>query len=155
MDLNRSERRRASVAGGFSTIEVLVTLLVAGIVFVSLYAGVTSGFAFVQLARENLRATQIMEEKMETIRLYTWDQINQAGFIPTNFVQPFYPLNIANTNSMTYTGMLTIASTPFTEYYTDDLKQFTIDLTWKSANVVRHRSMNTIVARYGLQQYIY
>lgn len=108
MDLNHSDRGRGSGPNAFSTIEVLVTVLVAGIVFVSLYTGVSSGFAFVQLARENLRATQIMEEKMETIRLYTWDQITQTGFIPTNFVQAFYPLNIANTNSMTYTGVVTI-----------------------------------------------
>ena len=56
----------------FSMIEILVAMVVLGIMFVSLYSGFSSGFAVVQLARENLRATQILQEKMETIRLYTW-----------------------------------------------------------------------------------
>jgi hypothetical protein len=109
----------------------------------------------VQLARENLRATQIMEEKMETIRLYRWDQINQAGFVPTNFTQPFYPPNVTNTSSVTFTGVVTIAAAPFTEYYTDDLAQVTVNLSWVSSKVLRKRSMTTVVARNGLQQYIY
>src|SRR5690242_4531464 len=79
-------------AAAFSTMEVLVGVMVCGIVFVGLYSGLSSGFSFIQLARENLRGTQIMEEKMETLRLYRWDQINQSGFIPTNFVDTFYPL---------------------------------------------------------------
>ena len=62
--------------------EVLVAVAIIGTVFVSLYLGMTQGFAIVQVARENLRATQILQEKTEIIRLYTWDQINTAGFIP-------------------------------------------------------------------------
>ena len=48
-------------------VEVLVAVSLVGIMFVSLYSGISSGFAVVQLARENLRATQILQEKMETI----------------------------------------------------------------------------------------
>jgi Tfp pilus assembly protein PilV len=140
---------------GFSTIEVLVAVLICGMVFVTLYSGISSGFGFVQLARENLRATQILEEKMETIRLYRWDQINKPGFIPTNFTDCFYPVGSQTQSGVTYTGQVTIAAAPVSEFYSDGLKQVTVNLRWKSGNVVRSRQMTTLVAQYGLQNYIY
>jgi hypothetical protein len=139
---------------GFAISEALVATAVIGIVFVSLYTAISSGLGFVQMSRENLRGTQILQEKMETIRLYTWDQITTPGFIPTNFVDYF----IATTNTsrgLTYTGQVTIAAAPVTEAYSNDLKQVTINLSWKSGRVVRARQMSTFVGRYGLQNYIY
>jgi hypothetical protein len=153
---NRSTARASASLAGFSVVEVMVAVLVCGLVFVSLYSGISSGFGFVQLARENLRATQIMEEKMETIRLYRWDQITQAGFIPTNFVDKFYPLGATQgIGGLTYTGQLTVVDAPLTEYYKDDLKHVTVDVSWKSGNAVRKRQMTTLVSRYGLQHYVY
>jgi hypothetical protein len=148
---------KPNVAGqsAFSTVEVMVAIMVCGLVFVSLYSCLSSGFAFVQLARENLRATQIMEQKMETIRLYTWDQINQAGFIPTNFVESFYPLGTQSTAGLNYTGTVTVADSGLTESYAADLKQVNVSLSWVSGKVRRTRQMNTFVSRYGLQQYVY
>jgi hypothetical protein len=96
-----------------------------------------------------------MQEKMETIRLYRWDQINQGGFIPTNFVDNFYPLGTQSTSGLNYTGMVTITAAPVTEYYGDALKQVTVNVNWKSGNTVRQRTMTTFVSQYGLQNYIY
>ena len=93
----------------YSMVEILVATTVLAIMFVSLYSGFSAGFAVIQLARENLRATQILQEKMETIRLYTWDQINTPGFMPTNFVESFYSVG-TNSSSMTYTGRVTIVN---------------------------------------------
>jgi hypothetical protein len=135
--------------------EVLVGVMVCGIVFVGLYSGLSSGFSFIQLARENLRGTQIMEEKMETLRLYRWDQINQSGFIPTNFVDTFYPLGTNSGAGLSYTGQVTITSAPTGEYYNDDLRSVTVSLSWMSGKVVRQRQMTTLVSKYGLQPYVY
>jgi Tfp pilus assembly protein PilV len=140
---------------GFSTIEVMVAVLICGIVFVTLYSGISSGFAFVQVTRENLRGVQIMEEKMETIRLYRWDQINKAGFIPTTFLEGFYPLATQAVSGLVYTGSVTITDAPITEDYKDALKQVTVSLSWKSGNAIRQRSMTTLVSEYGLQNYVY
>src|SRR5687767_12647713 len=139
----------------YSMIEVLVAVVVLAIMFVSLYSGFSSGFAVVQLARENLRATQILQEKMETIRLYTWEQINTPGFIPTNFVDRFYSDGTNEVGGMAYTGRVTIAKAPIFETYSNELKTVTIDLHWMSADVLRRRQMQTYVTRHGLQNYIY
>jgi prepilin-type N-terminal cleavage/methylation domain-containing protein len=138
----------------YSMIEVLVAVAVLGVMFVSLYSGFSSGFAVIQLARENLRATQIMQEKMETIRLYTWDQINTPGFVPTNFVDNFYSVG-TNVSGLSYTGQVTITTAPFSASYSNDLKSVKIRLQWSSANVLRTREIQTLVTRQGLQNYVY
>jgi hypothetical protein len=108
------------------------------------------------VARENLRATQILAERMEVLRLVRFDDA-LPGFIPTNFTAAFY---INNTNSMIaggfdYTGKVTITKSPVSESYAADLRMVRIDLTWKSGKVIRSREMTTFVSRYGLQNYIY
>ncbi|MHC1765813.1 MAG: hypothetical protein AB9869_16200 [Verrucomicrobiia bacterium] len=145
----------ARQAAAFSTVEVMVAVLICGLVFVGLYSGIGSGFSVVQLARENLRGTQILEEKLETIRLYRWDQINDTSFIPTNFVEEFYPAGTQSTAGLSYTGKVTIIEAPITEFYKDSLRQVTVELQWKSGGVLRKREMTTFVSEYGLQHYIY
>jgi prepilin-type N-terminal cleavage/methylation domain-containing protein len=139
----------------YSMIELLVAVAVLGVMFVSLYSGFSAGFAIIELARENLRATQILQEKMETIRLYTWDQINTPGFIPTNFLENFYAVGATNVSGLTYTGSVTIAKAPITTSYSNELKNVTIQVRWRSAGVPRTREMSTFVTRNGLQNYIY
>src|SRR3954468_16463899 len=60
--------RRASVSA-FTLIETVVATMLAGIMLPTLYAGLASGFSIVQAARENLRATQILVQRMEAVRL--------------------------------------------------------------------------------------
>jgi hypothetical protein len=124
------------------------------VVFVSLYTGISNGFAFAKVTRENLRATQILQEKMETIRLYTWEQLNTPGFVPTNFLEGFY-VSGTNNGGVVYKGQVTIEKSPMTEVYSNNLKQVTIQLAWKSGNVVRTQKMVTLTAKHGLQNYIY
>src|SRR3954464_142977 len=73
-----SAAKRRMVAA-FSLVETTVGMSILGTVAAALMTGVTTGFFTMQLARENLRATQIMLEKVETIRLYTWDQITDTN----------------------------------------------------------------------------
>ncbi len=147
----------------FTLMEVLVVVAIIGVEFVSLYLGMTQGFGIVQVARENLRATQILQEKMETIRLYTWDQINTAGFIPPTFTAAFYPAG-SQTNQgainqgATYQGTVTISDVPpplSTASYAKDMKMVVVQVSWQSGNIQRNRDMRTLVSHYGLHNYIY
>src|SRR6266699_5886632 len=74
----------------FTLAEVMVAVLVMSIVVVSLYTGVSSGFALVKLAREDLRATQIMLQRVETLRLYTWSQFTDPTYFSTNNSETYY-----------------------------------------------------------------
>jgi len=140
---------------GHTLVEVMVALSVLGFMVVSLYAGFSSGFAVLRVARENMRATQILQERMEVLRLIKWDDVN-FGFIPTTFTAPFYATEPTNTTvgSFGYTGTVIITNPP-AETYSDHLRMIKIDLTWTSGNVTRSREMTTYVSKYGLQQYVY
>jgi len=141
----------------FTLIEVMVAVAIIGIEFVTLYVGMTQGFGIVQIARENLRATQILQEKMETIRLYTWSQITSNGFIPTDFQATFYPAGSQTNQGVVYNGTLTISDAPVssTTGYNTDLKLVLVQLNWTSGNIQRQREMRTMVSHYGLHNYIY
>lgn len=138
--------------GGFTLLEGVVGVGALGILITALYSGMTSGFSVVRFARENLRATQVLQEKFESMRLYTWDQINSTNFVPTTFNAPMYGTGSAGA---VYQGTVTISRAGLTEAYADDLRLVRVDLTWQSGNMTRRRSMSSFVARYGLQNYIY
>lgn len=151
------EQRRFRGQAGLTLVEVMVAVAVMAIMVVSLYAGFTFAFSQIRSAQENVRATQILEERMEVVRLLNWDQVvNLPGYIPATFTAPFYADNPTNdTGSLTYTGLVTVAAAPITETYSNDLRMITIELTWPSGNLIRRRQMTTFSSQYGVQKYIY
>src|SRR4051794_15048450 len=86
-------QRHAGRDRGHTLPEVMVSVFVVGVLVVSLYAGFSSGFAMLQLAREETRASQILQQKMEVIRLCTW---NELSILPAQFQEQFDPLVITN-----------------------------------------------------------
>jgi len=158
----KPESRRSKIAlncsnqCGHTLVEVMVAISVLGFMIVSLYAGFSSGFAVLRVARENLRATQILAERMEVIRLIKWDDV-QPGFIPANFAAPFYAMDGTNNNTgqFAYTGTVIVTNAPISESYSAHLRMIQINLTWVSGNITRTREMSTFVSKFGLQNYVY
>ena len=155
--------RYARSSAAFSLVEQLVGMSVVGVMITSLFAGLSQGFAIMEVARENLRATQILCERAETIRLYTMEQITNSNFNGTNFMPRtfqalFYPVGQTNFG-VRYSGTVSVTNSPSTTSpipnYNSNLIQLTFEVTWPSGGVTRKRSMSTYVARNGLQSYIY
>ena len=141
---------------GYTLAEVMVGIAIMSVMFLTLYLGFTQGFGVVQSSRENLRATQILQQQAEVIRLYTWEQVDPAaGWIPPTSTWTFYPMGGNGNQGITYTGTVNIAAAPMTESYAADNKLVTFALTWKSGNVQRQRQISTLVSKYGLHNYIY
>jgi hypothetical protein len=129
---------------------------IMSIMFLSLYLGFAQGFGVVRGSRENLRATQILQQQAEVIRLYTWDQLNPAaGWIPQTTLWTFYPLGGGGSQGVTYSGTVTVSDAPMTASYAGDHKLVTFTLSWKSGSVQRQRQISTLVSKYGLHNYIY
>ena len=132
--------------------------LALAIMVVTLYVGFSSGFAVVHLARENLRATQIMMQKMEAIRLCSWSQLTNVSFVDC-----YNPLATSNDAPRAeYNGTIsvgTLAGIPDLAAYKTNLRLVTITVYWTNFSVgkpvVRSRQLETHVARYGLQNYRY
>jgi hypothetical protein len=150
--------------GGFGLVDALFAMVMAGVMFLALYAGLAFGFKVIKFARENTRATQIMLEKMETVRLYTWTQLTNTGFVPTNkFTVPYYAVGTNDSGSLLYTGQVVIAASdlrgpdgaPCTASYASNMRKVTIKLEWCPSGLLRSREMSTYVSRNGMQTYVY
>jgi len=133
--------------------EPLFAMVVVSVLIGALYAAMTSSVSLVRKCQENERATQILTEKTEVIRLYNWDQINNPTFVPTNFTLPFDPL--ATNSTAFFTGKVSIAQAPISESYSNSLLAVTVRLQWTSGKILQTRKMSTYVAKYGLQSYIF
>jgi len=149
-----SDRWRATTYQAFSLIDALVATALISVSAVSLYAAIAYGFSAVEVSRENLRATQVMLEKLETLRLYSWDQINTPDFVPATFQVPFNPSTNAS-GGFLYRGTVTITNAPIAESYGNDMRLVLVTVQWTAGNISRSREMQTLVSRYGLQNYIY
>lgn len=142
-------------ASAFTLVEVLVSMALFAMGFVSLYAGIASGIQIIEVARENLRATQVMVEKTETMRLYSWDQVISGTNIPTRFTDSFYPQGLGGGQGITYYGTVAISNVSFSSTYSKDLRLVTIEVRWTNFNIPRFRQMHTYIAQNGLQNYIF
>ena len=149
-----SSRARRNLAA-FSLIEVIVGMGIIGTVVGAMLSGIATGTFTMRMARENLRATQIMLEKVETIRLYSWDQVNTPGFVPLTFTAPYDPNATNGAANIIYSGAMTISEAPISTSYSNDMKMVTVSLNWKTGSLNRSRSYTTYIARNGLQNYIY
>jgi hypothetical protein len=124
---------------------------------VTLYLAFGQGFAIIQVARENLRATQVLQEKMESMRVYNWDQVTTPNFIPSTFTEPFYAVGDNDNGGFDYTGqvLVTNAATLGSASYADHLRWVIVQVQWTSGGAVRRREMRTLVSEFGLHQYVY
>lgn len=148
----RRNSRRA--LAGFSLTEVTVGLGIIGTCVAALFSGFTTGFFTIKMSRENLRATQILLQKAEAIRLQSWDQITNPTNIPTAFIDRYDP-NSATNPGIIYNGSILITNCPITSSYTNNMRMVVISVNWQTGNINRSRSYTTYVARNGLQVYIY
>lgn len=141
----------------FTLVEVMIAVAILGIMFVALYGGMSSGFAVTQLARENLRATQIMLERMEGIRLYNWEQVVYSNMVPATFVSYYYPLaGNGESMGMPYYGTVIVTNAAVSDAtYGDQMRLVTVQLRWTNANMPRFRTMSTYISRPGIQNYVY
>jgi len=125
-----------------------------GTVVAAILSGIMTGTFTMRMARENLRATQIMLEKVETIRLYSWNQVTSNGFIPTDFVATYDPQGAPNVG-LTYTGKLFITAAPISSSYSNSMKMIKVQLFWQTGGLNREREFTSYISRNGLQDYIY
>ncbi len=145
----------------YTLAEAIVAVLIFTTVTVSFYGGLSYGFSVIQQAREDLRATQILMQKVENLRLCRWSELASC---PINFVERYDPIGaLTNSGGAYYFGTVTTnappADIPPTAAYRKDLCLATVTLYWTNffggKPVVHSRTNRTLVARYGLQNYVW
>ena len=149
--------RKSRVAeAGFTLAELMIGCAILGIMVVSLFGGISFGFSNITIARQNLRATQIVLEKMEIMRMYSWEQVNSNGFVPSTFTAPFFPTSGSDTNGgLVYYGTISITNVSLSTTYDEDMREVTVLLNWTNRNVPQSLEMSTYISQYGMQRYIF
>jgi prepilin-type N-terminal cleavage/methylation domain-containing protein len=162
----KHRRRRRHLGAAFTLVEVLVGMIIMGITFAALYGGMTYGITSLQMSRESLRATQLMSEKLDTIRLYAWDKVVIPGYISNSFTAAFVPGDPAlaaqgfTGGGVIYCGTVTVSTNSsalsgFSDTYKKDLCEVSVSLAWTNGAKAHSARMTTLVAREGLQTYVY
>ncbi len=164
MKLAERSRRSDGGSAAFTLPEVLVTVMLLAIAGSAFFIGMGQGFTFTQENEMNMRASQIVGEKMETIRLFTWTQLTNTSprYVATNFTSYFYPNGDTNISTgITYNGSIAITTPTLPESYYSEMRQVTVTVNWYSGSnwstgKIKHQLQAvTYVAHFGMQNYVY
>lgn len=139
----------------FSLVEATVGMGIVGTTIATLFSGFTSGYFTMQMARENLRATQIMLERVETIRLYSWEQVTDPGYITPTFTAAYDPDAPAGQTGLVYTGTINIVPCDVPTSYGDDMRKVVVRVNWTTGRLQRSREFTSYISRFGMQDYVY
>jgi hypothetical protein len=132
----------------------MVGFLILGVTIAALCGGFSFGFNSIKLSQEEVRADQILVQKLESLRIYQFTNVN-SFYIPTNFTAYYSQSNAVH--GVTYNG--TIAISPFVpslaapEAYSNTLKQVTASISWFSGGMNHTRTMMTLVSTNGLSTF--
>ncbi len=139
----------------------MAAVFMGAVMLTALYAGIAFGFGTIKLEREDLRATQIMVEQAETLRLTPYASLQ--NFTTNVYFDPADQANGSGGASYTITittntpakSDLAPPGMPAVVYYNTNMLRITATATWTNGNVPRTRSLVTYAARNGLQAYVY
>jgi len=118
------------------------------VVVLALFGAFSSGFSTIKVSQEDVRASQILLQKLETLRVYDWSKITNGGYFPTNF-----PINYSTNGGIAYNCTIAIDPVSTIESYSNTLRQVTVSLSWVSTGVPRYRMVTTLVSQNGIQTY--
>jgi FlaG/FlaF family flagellin (archaellin) len=135
----------------------MIAVLIGTVMLTALYSSFTFGYGAVKLAREDLRATQIMLQRMETLRLTSFAAITNGA------LTEFYDPNGVTNGSAGSVYTITIATNAPTAsdmpvqpvYYMKKMLKITATATWTNGNQLRTRSLQTYASQNGMQSYVY
>ena len=155
MKIQASVSRRSIF--GFTLVEAMVAIGAAAFMLTALYSGLTFGFATVKLSREDLRATQILLQRLETLRLTDFSSIQTGTF--TDYFDPTGATN--GSSGTTYTITITTNAPTSSDmpvqpvYYMNQMRKVTVTATWTNANQLRTRTLQTYACSKGIESYVY
>lgn len=130
----------------FTITEVAVVAVLLGILLSSILALVSQASRYLHDIRLTARSSQVLQQKMEDIRLLTWDQV-------TN-----YPSFWTNSQSTYGTFVVRITTNMYDSYSgTTTVLKVTLGTTWTnfSTRQVKTNQLTTLVTNRGLNNYIF
>ncbi len=138
-------RKGMSRAGGFTLMEAMVATMILGLVLVSVLAITSQSYRYLSDIRLTARSSQVLQQKMEDIRLLSWSQVQSlpATFTDPNDTEEIFTGGIAMSPYDSYNGATTVA-------------KVTLTVTWANqSGQVRTNKLSSLVSSGGLNKYIF
>lgn len=144
--LSISHKRSYSKTGGFTLTEVAIGSLILLVSIIGVLTLASQSFLQLQTIRQFSRANQILQQKMEDIRLLSFSSI-QA--LPSTFSDP-------NDTQHFYTGTINQQTYLTDSYGYAEAIKVTLKVTWTSRNgKARTQTLSTVFTNYGLNSYVF
>jgi prepilin-type N-terminal cleavage/methylation domain-containing protein len=153
----QSKARLRKASSGFTLVETIVAIMVSAIMLSAHFLAFAAGYALMTVTREDLRASQIMLQRMEAVRLTGYNQLADTNKFPASTTQYFDEIGKANGNggvAYTVTHQIALPTANLPPEYKSNMTEVTVGVSWTSGTKTRTRSMKTYVAKYGVQGYI-
>ena len=136
---NEMNFKRRKKEKGFTLIEVLITIMILGMVLISLISCFIYGFNVLARTKRTSIATQCVQKEVENIRSKTFAEILALGNTWTN--ENFVKLDNA-------TGVRAIEDSGIGA----DIKKLTISLTWTYRGRTMEQSIVTYITKEGINK---
>lgn len=141
----RGARVRARFRAGFTLIETSIAAMILGLVLVSVLAITSQCYRYLADIRLTARSSQVLQQKMEDIRLLSWSQVQAlpAGFTDPHDTAGIFAGTIALAAFDSYDGATTVS-------------KVTLTVTWTNqSGQVRANKLTSYVSNGGLNKYIF
>lgn len=142
----------------------MVAALILAVLFVAIFSLLNFNLTATRLCRDNTRATQVLLDKMECLRLYQWQQLTNPVFLATNFTSWSYESTNAGTTNAIGLGtqfagnlaIITPAPTLTGITYRSNLALVTVTVSWNygNTNQAHTRSMSTYFSQVGMESVV-
>jgi hypothetical protein len=144
---------QAQRQAGFTLTETILGVALITLLTITLLGNYINGIYELEMSRDNFRATQILADRAEAIRLCSWAQVFTNPIVPAAFTNYYTP---EDTQSQpVYYGTVAITPVATTASYSNDLRQITIRVSWTTGWLSRAREVTLFVSAYGMQRDTY
>lgn len=156
MKIGIAANKAKSFRLAFTLIEVIMAVVIIGIAAAGLIGCFSGSFFVMRMARENQRATQVLIERAEAIRVFTWNDMTN-GNLPGAFTDYFDPSfsQFGGSAGVTYYGTVTTNAPAFSTSYNNNMMMVTLQVKWTTDGVGRSRTLSTIYSLNGAENYVY
>jgi Tfp pilus assembly protein PilV len=133
------KRKITNKLRAFTLVETLFSIMLFGVCAVALLQGVIFGIHRLHDSRMDSRATQILTEQTELMRLCTWGEVQRGArvFRDGDFI-----------------GTVKITNDPMPVSYCSGLCRFDVTVAWMVGRTPHERTWSTYCAKNGLNSYV-
>src|SRR3954454_13838237 len=110
---------RAEQPAAFALIECTIATAISALFLGSLFLMNSSAMDTIQMARESACASQVLQQRIESMRIANWHQVTDASWLTTNLLNADAPgsnqlKNISETLTLVPYGSNTVGNTQLT-----------------------------------------